>query len=297
MVKLLPWVGGGLLFVSIVVGTFSDVPRPNPRLTIGGYEVLAADFHIHTFPLSFAVLSPWDTVTEARRNALDAIAITPHNHIWVAQLAQRLSRLAGDPIVLVGEEIHSTENGYHLLAVGVHDTISWRQPAGRAIEEIHRQGGIAIAAHPVAGYNRYDAEAMRKLDGAEVVHPIALRSASLADELRQFFSRAQLTAIGDSDYHLGPMSPQVGDIGSCRTYVFARDRSESGILDALRARRTIVYDREHVYGDPALIQLAAEDGRLPKLALAGHYQNSAGLFSGITGVVGLLAWVLVWRKN
>jgi hypothetical protein len=297
MVRLLRWVGGGLLFTSIVVGTFSDVPRPNPRLTIGGYEVLAADFHIHTFPLSFSVLSPRNTVTEARRNALDAIAITPHNHIWVAQLAQRLSRRAGGPIVLVGEEIHSTVNGYHLLAVGIHDTISWRQPAGRAIDEVHRQGGVAIAAHPVAGYNQYDAEAMRKLDGAEVVHPIALRSASLADELRRFFSRAQLTAIGDSDYHLGPMSPQVGDIGLCRTYVFVRERSEGGILDALRARRTIVYDRDHVYGDPDLIRLAAEDGRLPRRALAGHQQSSAGWFSGIAGVAGLLAWVLVWRKN
>jgi hypothetical protein len=133
---------------------------------------------------------------------------------------------------------------------------------------------------------------MQKLDGAEVVHPLGLRKETFAAELRQFWGRTPLTAIGDSDYHFGPMAPDLGEMGLCRTYVFVRERSEQAILDALRERRTVVYDRGHVYGDPDMIQLAAEDGRLSKLAPTAGRQNFLRLFSGIAGVLGLLMLVL-----
>jgi hypothetical protein len=59
----------------------------------------------------------------------------------------------------------------------------------------------------------YDARAREKLDGAEVVHPVALRSEEYAAQLRQFYGSAHLAAFGDSDFHgLGP-------IGACRTWV------------------------------------------------------------------------------
>lgn len=294
MVRVLRWAAGCLLVLAISIGTIADTPRTHPRLLLGGYEVLAADFHVHTFPLSWGLLAPWDTVLEARRNALDVIAITPHNHTWVARVAQWFSRWSGDPIVLVGQELHST--GYHLLAIGIRNTIDWRQPARSAIDDVHRQGGVAIAAHPIAPYTAYDAQALRHLDGAEVVHPLGLRSAAFAAQLRDFFGRAQLTAIGDTDYHLGPLSPYVGAMGLCRTYVFVRERTEQGILEALREGRTVVYDRELVYGDPAMIQLATADGRLSQLAVTRSRaeQHFTGSLSGMLGVLGLLAWTLSW---
>jgi predicted metal-dependent phosphoesterase TrpH len=290
MVKVLRWSGGLLLVLSLIIGTLSDVPRQNARLKLGEYDVLAADFHIHSFPFSWGVLSPWDTVIEARREGLDVIAMTPHNHTWVAKVGQWFSRVSGGPIVLVGEEIHST--GYHVLALKITKTIPWRQSAGSAIDEIHRQGGVAIAAHPITSYSAYDDAALKKLDGAEVVHPLGLRNDAAAAELRQFFGRARLTAIGDTDYHIGPMSPQVGVMGLCRTFVFAREPTEDGIVGALREGRTIVYDRDRVYGDPSLIRLAANDGRLPKLALTTQRPNPLVLFSDVIGVLGLLAWSL-----
>ena len=119
--------------------------------------------------------------------------MTPHNHIWVAQLGQWFSRLSGGPIVIVGEEIHSTAYGYHILALGIENTIGWRQQAGSTIDEVHQQGGVAIAAHPVVPFAKYDAEAMRKLDGAEVVHPIGLRSEAVAAELRRVSTNSRGT--------------------------------------------------------------------------------------------------------
>src|SRR5437762_13612956 len=128
MVRIIRSAAIGLLSVSIRIGTMSETTRQNPRLMLGGYHVLAEDFHIHSFPLSWGVLSPWDTVSEARRQALDVIAMTPHNHTWVAQAGQWFSRCSGgEPIVVVGVEIHPI--GYHVIAIGIRNTIAWRQPA------------------------------------------------------------------------------------------------------------------------------------------------------------------------
>jgi predicted metal-dependent phosphoesterase TrpH len=275
------WVAAGLLLAAFAAGAIGDSPPAHPRLILGGYHVLAADFHVHSFPLSWATLAPWDTALEARRQGLDAIAIVGHNHVWVSKVGRWFARRAGGPLVLTGEEIVSAH--YHLLAIGIESTIDWRQPAASAIERIHRQGGVAIAAHPLAQYwSAFDAQTRQALDGAEVLHPIAYASDDLAAQLRQFYNSAPLTAIGDSDYHgLGP-------IGLCRTYVFAKEETQQGILDALRHGRTMVYDRAgRAYGDPALIRLAAAS----KVAEGAPAAGFLSVFSRIAGILGLTALV------
>lgn len=280
-------IAGVLLAVSMAAGTFSDAPRLRPSLVVGGYQVLAADFHVHSFPFSSSTLSPFETVFEARGEGLDVIAMTPHNHTWVGKLGERFSGSVHGPLVIPGEEI-VTPN-YHMLAIGIRATISPNHTAAGAIDEIHRQGGIAVAAHPTKHYwPAYDSEAMKKLDGAEVVHPIAWQREDLAEQLRQFYNRKHLIAFGDSDYHgLGP-------VGLCRTYVFTHDATGQGILDALRNGRTVIYDRGKIYGDPDLIRLAATDGRLPQVAEAAP-QNTGflSIVSRITAILGLLAAVLL----
>ena len=56
-------------------------------------------------------------------------------------------------------------------------------------------------------------------------------------------------------------------------------RVEEPVLDALREGHTVVYDRERAYGDPALVRVAAEDGRLPKAALAERPKTTLAIFS------------------
>ena len=245
-----------LLGIGLLAGTFSDVGHPHAPVTLGQYRVLAVDTHVHTFPLSASTLWPWDLVLEARRQGLDAIAITGHDQVLAGQMGRWFSRLMGGPMVLAGEEIISPD--YHLIAVGIESTVSWRLKAAAAIDEVHRQGGIAIAAHPFAEFwPAFDEDAMRKLDGAEIVQPVVYAAGNARREFQEFFARKRLTAIGSSDYHgLGP-------VGLCRTYVFVRETSEQGILQALREGRTVVYDGVGaVYGDPSLIQLAGPESRL-----------------------------------
>jgi hypothetical protein len=242
-----------LLVAAVATGTASDIPRPRMDRTIGGYHVLQADFHVHMFPLGWSTLAPWDTVIEARYQGLDVIGLVPHNIVWLGKVGRSFSQAVGGPMVITGEEI--TAPDYHLLAIGISRTISPYLPLIGAIEEVHAQGGVAIAAHPYEDvWPTYDADALRVLDAAEVVRPEAQNNDRAASELREFFGRAQVTAIGNSDYHgLGPM-------GYSRTYVFARERTERAVLDALREGRTVVYDRDLAYGDPAMIQLAASAG-------------------------------------
>ena len=98
---------------------------------------------------------------------------------------------------------------------------------------------------------------MAVLDGAEVCHPSIYRSERHRADMRAFYARTALTAIGSSDFH------GMGRMGLCRTYIFARDASEAAVFEALRARHTVVYDeRGNAYGDPELIRLAGQDGRL-----------------------------------
>lgn len=275
-----------LLLAALAAGTISDVSPRRPPLFIGGYRVLSADFHVHSFPLSWATLSPWDTVLEARRQGLDAIAMTPHNHVWVSKTGRWISTLVGGPTILVGEEIVAPR--FHILAVGIESTISWRQRAASAIDEVHRQGGVAVAAHLVAAYWRgYDAEAMGKLDAAEVLHPLAYGHPEEYLELQDFYGRAKLTAIGDSDYHgLLPM-------GLCRTFVFVREDSAGAILDALRAGHTVVYDRDaRAFGDPELIRLAAQEPRFAELRSLPSNDGFLTKASRVCGLLGLLGLFL-----
>lgn len=272
----------GLLITAFAAGSLSDRVHGNPPRMLGGYHVIEADFHVHTFPQTWSTLSPWDTVLEARRHGLDAIAMVPHDQVWSSKVGRWFGEwIGGGPIVLTGEEI--TTPGYHMLAVGITQRVATDLSAADAIAEIHRQGGIAIAAHPYRwSWPAFDTAALKELDAAEVVRPESAQANSWAADLREFFGRGVFAAIGSSDYH------GLGTIGYARTIVFARERSAAGVIEAVRARRTIAYDRGTAYGDSALISLAAEIGGLdpgyPTLPVPGQ----ARLISRITGVLGLL---------
>ena len=83
----------------------------------------------------------------------------------------------------------------------------------------------------------------------------------------------------------------------CRTFVFARDTSAEAILEAIRARRTVVYGRNgKAYGDPELIQLAAADGRLPKAARPDYSVSLLDRVSQVLGLAGLVGLILFNRR-
>ena len=179
----------GLFGVALLAGTIADTGPARISRTIGGYQVLVADFHVHAFPQTWSTLAPWDTVMEADRRGVDAIAIVPHDRVWASKVGRWFARLMNGPIVLVGEEI--TTPGYHLIGIGLTDDVATDLAAAGAIKEVHQQGGVAIAAHPYRNmWPAYDAEALGILDGAEIVRPETPHREAAAAELRAFSSSA-----------------------------------------------------------------------------------------------------------
>ena len=282
---------GILLVLAIALGTAADRPRMNPPLTLGGYRVLAADFHTHSSMWSNGALTPWGLVLEAERQGLDAIAITGHNQISDSQVGRWFSRLLDGPTVLTGEEIVAPK--YHLIAMGIAEKVSFQQSAASAIEDIHRQGGIAIAAHPGSTFGPgFDDAALQRLDGAEICHPMIYARESAQHDLEQFAARAPLAAIGSSDFH------GLGRMGMCRTFVFALENTEQGILNAVRAHRTVVYGRDgRAYGDPALLRLVANEGRLRGRDPSGSHPGWLDWLSRLAGVLGLAGLIISGRRG
>jgi predicted metal-dependent phosphoesterase TrpH len=277
-------VSATILGVGVIAGTIADRSAVRPEIVLGGYRVLSADFHNHSSTWSDGALTPWGLVLEATRQGLDVIAITGHNEVLDAKVGRWFASHAGGPTVLVGQEILSP--GHHVIGVGTEQVVDSRLSVAQQVEAIHGQGGVAIAAHPVPPFwPAFDDAAMQQLDGAEICHPLVYGNPEGQRDLEQFLARKPLTAVGSSDFHGS------GRMGLCRTYVFARDASAEAVLEALRARRTVVYAPEgKVYGDPALVPLAEEHPELRDQATRDAPPGALDWVSRLCGVVGLIGW-------
>lgn len=271
-----------LLLSGIVAGTAHDREPVREIPRAGGRFILTADFHVHAF-VGDGGVAPWELAREARRRELDAIVVTNHNQLLAARLAASRSP-SPSPIVIVGQEV--TAPRFHMVAAGIREVVDWRLSASEAIRAIHAQGGVAIAAHPVPqSWRADDPAALALLDGSEAAHSAAIRSSRARRELAEFFRGAaagnpSLAPIGSSDFHFG------GGLGQCRTYLFADEISEAGVLDAVRAGRTVAYDGHgYLTGDPdrvrvveSLIAQRPPPVRADILSRVASWVSLAGLF-------------------
>ncbi|MBA3297198.1 MAG: CehA/McbA family metallohydrolase [Acidobacteria bacterium] len=244
-------VAAGVVFVAaVLLGTLVDVPaRASPLAP----SVLIGDLHVHAFPAD-GIIPVWDVQREAARRGLDVVAITNHNRDFSVPLARATGLLRDYPIVIPSQEL--TAPAFHMAAIGVREMIDWRLSARAAIEKIHEQGGVAIAAHPVAiSWRDNDPEALAVLDGAEVSHPMILESKQWGSELERFYTNARavnpgIAPIGSSDYHGG------APLGICRTYLIVDEVSRAGVLDAIRGGRTVASGPgDRLIGDDANVRL------------------------------------------
>ena len=249
--------GAVLLAAGAVIGSLADRTPPRSVVRAGDYFVLSGDFHVHASPGDGA-LAPWMLRDEAARAGLDVIAVTNHNQSFTGRLASRVSDIGDGPLMLAGEEI--TNARYHMIAVGIERTVNGAQvSAADAITDVHAQGGVAIAAHPSKRFPGYDDDAVvAMLDGAEAMHSDVHRDEAFRADLQRFYARARrvnpdIAPIGSSDFHLMPPV-----MGRCRTYLFVKERTKAGVLEAIRTGRTLAVDGDGRFqGDPSLIQLLA----------------------------------------
>ncbi len=211
-------------------------PSPPTKAASAAPGLGRADLHTHSW-CSDGAQSPEDLV-RAAAGRVDVLAITDHDQIAGAQRAREFARahpeLAVD--VVVGEEV-STLNG-HVLALFVEERIPPGLSADRTLELIHRQDGLAVAAHPFhpIRYRRPGQPPLSRLlpdlpfDGIEVVNNSGF-SAWLYDAWAALCNVEWLLAVtGGSDAH------DVAYVGSALTRFEGRDAA--ALRQALLARRT-----------------------------------------------------------
>jgi predicted metal-dependent phosphoesterase TrpH len=147
-----------------------------------------------------------------RHTDLDLVAITDHERLDGALRAREIHAAGAFSFELVvGEEI-TTRRG-HLLALFIEERIPALRPLTETLERIHGQGGLAIAAHPLAPLTpslgrrsllalHHDPDPRHHLDGIELLNPSAAGRSRRLDRLHLNQRILHLPAVGNSDAHI-----------------------------------------------------------------------------------------------
>lgn len=192
------------------------------------------DLHLHTCRHSpDAVTDPFELLTAARRAGLDGVVITEHDYLWTEDELAELRAAAPDLVILAGIEVTARDGD--VLCYGVTDPFALPRGIGWAelCREIHRQGGVAIAAHPNRWgqpFERLLTSQRAELDGIEVMsHNMDDRLRAAALQLLEKYPH--FAQLGNSDAH----DPQT--VGCCYTEFTRPIRTTQDLVTAIRHRQ------------------------------------------------------------
>ncbi len=169
-----------------------------------------ADLHMHTIYSFDGTATVPAVLKRAKQAGLDVIAITDHDEIRGALLAEQLAPKYGLEVI-PGIEISTAEG--HLLGLGLRNLV----PAGlsliETLLEIGEQGGCAIAPHPMVtgmgmkSLNFYSIrKAARHPQAGSILLGIETYNATAIDRESRMFTevlahRTGLARTGSSDAH------------------------------------------------------------------------------------------------
>ncbi len=235
------------------------VPGPGWQILVGAYKVaptgvnvvyeltfvpkrrrlFKGDLHTHTV-VSDGVLTAQELASHARRQGLDFLAITDHNH---ASTAEMLPRLPGLTLIPGVEWTHYLGHASFLGADGPYDepfftnTVEDMQARFRSA---HERGALIAIDHPFEpGVEfRFDMNAI-PFDCLEIwngpMRESNLRAVGLWHSL--LAAGKKVPICGGSDYHRD--TPFIFP-GGPTTCIYALSPSPSDLLDALRSRHAYI---------------------------------------------------------
>ena len=182
----------------IAESTKAPIALSTPTRAASAQAVWTGDLHIHTICSDGA--NTYDEVAQqALKLHLDFIAITDHVGISERQCHnESIIKCEAETrfLCLPGAEMTAR---LHLLAIGIHQRIDPSLPLSGWIQEIHRQGGLAIAAHPYDSRWEYTENELyhSNLDAMECA-----RGTAEQNELQyQLAEQFQLPCVYNSDAH------------------------------------------------------------------------------------------------
>lgn len=189
----------------------------------------------HTIWGNEAFGRPDQMIDMAIQNGLNGLAITDHNSVRGSLEGLKYAKKK-DFLLIPGTEVSSL--GGHIVALGVKEDITRKLPIPDTIKRIHDLGGIAIAAHPYAGWPRTASlkDSIRKyrFDAIEV-----LNGGTSVSKNRKAYSVAKelgvpMTAGSDSHYWR--------DIGLIYNIIDCNSSADS-IFRAIKKGKVIVKGR------------------------------------------------------
>jgi len=235
-----------------------DIPN------LKGYMTLKCDFHMHSV-FSDGLVWPTVRVGEAYREGLDAISITDHieyrphkdniiaSHNRSGEIAQSTAKSMGI-IYIKGSEITRNMPPGHLNAIFLTDSEPLDKPEYMdALLAAKAQNAFIFWNHP--GWDAQQPDTTRwwpehtKLLEQGIIQGIEIvNNGNYYPEAHRWCLEKKLTMIGNSDVHT-PM--QIFTSGQHRpmTLVFASNATSEAIHEALKERRTAVYNDEYIIGE------------------------------------------------
>jgi len=180
---------------------------------------LKADFHTHPlgdkyYPNHFKELTANDKenifqfLSELSRRGIDILACTDHNTVLPGLWAREIASKEGLPLIVIpGIELNvrGATQQMHLLGLNINrDLPTSRLSIQEAAEEIRKQGGVAILAHPVKYPQEisHNPDIFHSLDGIETHNASegTFLTNRLLDEYSRYQGRFILQTTG-SDLH------------------------------------------------------------------------------------------------
>ncbi len=274
-----------LLLTLALVSFAATAYTPNKIVVpnVGEYTVLKGDFHIHTV-FSDAPVWPTTRVKEAQWEGLDFLTITDHldtRHQKMVKtgyftnkcdrdtsykIAKKAAK-GSDLIVIHGGEITRSMPPGHFNCIFVKDNDAICAAAEKndhdhvlamdgGLREARKQGAFLMWNHPHwckhapnetimwPAHKKFLKEGL--MDAIEVYNS----ACGYSPEAHEWCLKHDLAIIGASDEH-APFFTKIDYAGGAHrvvTLVFAKERSEAGIREAMDDRRTAILAEGMVYG-------------------------------------------------
>ncbi|HOX38762.1 MAG TPA: histidinol-phosphatase [Candidatus Brocadiia bacterium] len=232
---------------------FPDVP---------GYVTLKCDFHMHTV-FSDGDVWPPVRVEEAWRTGLDAIAITDHieyqphkddvptNHNRPFELARESAKERNIILIHAAEITRETPPG-HYNALFLSDNAFIVADFPECVHRANEQGAFVFWNHHTwkgAEAGRWT-DTQQKLYDAKRLHGLEVANGgTYYPDAHRWCIEKKMTMLGNSDIHDPDLRLKNTDADHRTvTLIFAKERAEAGIREALNERRTAVWVNDQLIG-------------------------------------------------
>ena len=263
-----------MALVGIVSAAFAQDAKTAPFPRVGAYEVLKCDFHIHT-KHSDGDLTTLPRIEEAAEHGYEAIAITDHGSFKAYEEA--LARANELGLILIRGMETGLKDREHLVALNLDASYKPKNPHNWALTDgektvFYQQqwpklskdaGAFVIYAHPHVGLEEPVQWALKEglVQGIEVKNGVVGKDWNTVNSHGTWFYpqaldwaiEHNLALFANSDMH-GTRNAN----NSPATLVLAEKRSPEGVMDALRAGRTIAWFDGMLWGKQEVLSKLLE---------------------------------------